>query len=361
MNNFPDLSTPTAERYESLDGFRAYAAIGIVAMHVWANCGIAGLPEGFLFGRLIPWFTDFTLLFMILSGFSLSCGYFTRISAGAITPAAFYRRRVERILPFFALMALAETVMTLSPVSLMECYADLTLCFGLLPEASIEIIGVGWFIGVVMVYYMLYPFVTALQSTRRKAWLSLAAITILVAMGCYYSFNPHIDTPLLSRADILYCLPLFMAGGLVYHYRLNLASSSRRHPLAWGVTTSATTVLFFIFPIYEAGQFPRLIADGLLFTLWTVAALGIRPAWLAGHAPRWLAAISLEIYLCHMPCFRMLQKAGMTNVAENPVLSYIILLLLTLILATAVAWIGKYKIVNPVMRFIVSRRCDTAE
>lgn len=354
--NIPDLSTPGAERYEALDGFRAYAAVGIVAMHVLANAGISGLPAGFVFDALIPWFTDFTLLFMILSGFSLSCGYFTRIQSGAITPAKFYRRRIERILPFFALMAIAETAVTFSSESLMELYADLTLCFGLLPEADIEIIGVGWFIGVVMVYYMIYPFVVALQSSRRSSWLTMMAVTVLVAMGCFYSFNRDIPEPLLTRADILYCLPLFLAGGLLFHYRKAVALASRQHPFLWAVLAVGATVLFFLFPVYRLGQFQRLASDGLLFTLWTMAVLGIRPAWLAGKSVRWLAAISLEIYLCHMPCFRILQKIGVTEWFDNPVEAYFLTLSLTLLMAVITAYVGKFHIVNPLLKLISERQ-----
>lgn len=33
----PPISANVRENYSSLDGLRAYAAIGIVLMHVWAN------------------------------------------------------------------------------------------------------------------------------------------------------------------------------------------------------------------------------------------------------------------------------------------------------------------------------------
>ena len=60
----------SSERYEALDGLRAYAAIGIVLMHVLSNIGVK--PTGnYLTGTLIPWFTDFTLMFMVVSGFIL--------------------------------------------------------------------------------------------------------------------------------------------------------------------------------------------------------------------------------------------------------------------------------------------------
>ena len=63
------LNKVKSNRYESLDGLRAYAAIGIVMMHVLAN--IAVKPSGnFLTDAVIPYFTNFTLLFMVVSAFS---------------------------------------------------------------------------------------------------------------------------------------------------------------------------------------------------------------------------------------------------------------------------------------------------
>ncbi len=87
------------QRYDSLDGLRAYAAVGIVLMHVLSNITLKP-SENYLTLKLIPFFTDFTLLFMIVSGFSLCCGYYERFKKGTITPNSFYKKRYARILPY---------------------------------------------------------------------------------------------------------------------------------------------------------------------------------------------------------------------------------------------------------------------
>lgn len=48
------------ERYEGIDGLKAYSIIGIVLMHVLVN-GEYGIG-GFVFGRLIPSFTNLVFL-----------------------------------------------------------------------------------------------------------------------------------------------------------------------------------------------------------------------------------------------------------------------------------------------------------
>ena len=145
------------QRYDSLDGLRAYAAVGIVLMHVLSNITLKP-SENYLTLKLIPFFTDFTLLFMIVSGFSLCCGYYERFKKGTITPNSFYKKRYARILPYFACLCLLDLVMNPSRGAFFETFANLTLCFNLLPNPHITVIGVGWFLGVVFVFYLLFPF-----------------------------------------------------------------------------------------------------------------------------------------------------------------------------------------------------------
>ena len=66
-----------AERYEGIDGLKAYAIIGIALMHVLAN-GEYWIG-GFVFERLIPSFTNLVFLFMMVSGFGMCCGYYQKI------------------------------------------------------------------------------------------------------------------------------------------------------------------------------------------------------------------------------------------------------------------------------------------
>ena len=51
-----------ADRYEGIDGLKAYAIIGIALMHILAN----GEYElgGFVFDRMIPAFTNFSTLIL---------------------------------------------------------------------------------------------------------------------------------------------------------------------------------------------------------------------------------------------------------------------------------------------------------
>jgi peptidoglycan/LPS O-acetylase OafA/YrhL len=157
-----------ADRYEGIDGLKAYAIIGIALMHVLAN-GEYGIG-GFVFERLIPSFTNLVFLFMMVSGFGMCCGYYQRIIDQKISVEDFYKKRYIKIWPYFALLCALDFVISPSKESLFEVFANLTLCQGLLPNANITVIGVSWTLAVIFVFYMLFPFFCFLIGNKKRAW-----------------------------------------------------------------------------------------------------------------------------------------------------------------------------------------------
>lgn len=78
------------------------------------------------------------------------------MKSAAITPANFYTKRYHRTWSFFAMMVMISFVMEPSWSTFCQSFADLTMCFNLLPNPNIEMIGVGWFLGTVFTFYMLF-------------------------------------------------------------------------------------------------------------------------------------------------------------------------------------------------------------
>ena len=137
-------------RYDAIDGLRAFSCVGIVAMHVLAN-GKYNV-NGFFFSSIIASFTYLVFLFMTISAFGMCCGYYEKMLSGKIDIVSFYKKRYIRILPFFALLCFIDLAVNPSLNALYEVFANLTLCFGLIPDANITVIGVGWFVGVVFAF-----------------------------------------------------------------------------------------------------------------------------------------------------------------------------------------------------------------
>lgn len=134
---------------------------------------------------------ELAFLFMMISAFGMCCGYYERVKNGQMRPSDFYRKRYERILPFFTLIVCLDLVYAPSWASLIEGFSDVTLVFGLYPECEIKVIGVGWFLGTIFVFYMLFPFFIFLLDNKRRAWIVslFSLIWQLLLMHYYHAGN----------------------------------------------------------------------------------------------------------------------------------------------------------------------------
>ena len=219
------------EKYHSLDGLRAYAAIGIVLMHVQATVPV--MPRGgFVFDKFIPSLTHFVYLFIIISAFSLCCGYYDRFKTGAITPNDFYIRRYKRLLPFFALLVFLDLVVPHAPnkyemthmtgevatgftavkESLYDAFAQLTLAFNLLPHPK-PTVGVSWFLGLIFLFYMIFPYFVFMMDNKRRAWISLGLCYLFCFMAVDYFLTDKFINWKLTRHNIVYDAPFLALGG----------------------------------------------------------------------------------------------------------------------------------------------------
>lgn len=292
-------------RYTSVDGIRSVAAVGIVLMHVRANGSYS--IEGTLFNRIIPFFTNFVFLFMIASAFSLCCGYYERIFRGDSAISDFYRKRYAKIFPFFAILVALDCLLSPSPDALTEAFADLTLCFGLLPNANISVIGVGWFLGTVFVFYMLFPFFCFLIRTKKSAWVTFC-ISILYNIACteYFMNVDHVVESFSNRTSIVFCAMFFVAGGLIYLYRDVLAVISTKYQ--WPLLGVIVVVSAGYFLVQHDNENLKNFWMLVMFSGLLIYALNNHNRVLSNKVTKFLSSISMEIYLSHMVVFRGLEK-----------------------------------------------------
>ena len=359
------------EKYNNLDGLRAYAALGIVVMHVMAN-----MPEQVFHDKVmlpvISSFAELTLLFFIISGFSLCCGYYDRFSSGNIDLNRFYQRRFMRILPFFALMTLIDVLFSPCISSVAEGLTNITMVFGLLPNPDIHVIGVGWFVGVIFVFYLVFPFFCFLFSSKRKAWISTAFSIILYLIACnYWMTEDYLLSP-IGKHNIIYSFPFFAVGGLIYLYRKKLtgiiSGGGRFALLIAGIIISIG--YFYIDRKYQIGGLSIGFVDTtyefskdidlnlgiihmLLFqSIWVVISIGPNMKLLSNKLTEYISGISMEIYLSHMMCFRAVEMIHLENYSDNIVVNYLISCVLTLAISIVFSHIIKYKVLPKVEPYL---------
>lgn len=307
------------KRYNYLDGIRAYACIGIILMHVLTN----GYPDlkGVMFTQIIPAFTNFTFLFMLLSAFSMCCGYFERFKNGTINLNQFYMRRYQRIWPFFAILCTMEMLIEHSMNSVYEWLADITLAFGLIPQNGIEVVGVGWFIGTIFVFYMLFPFFVFLITNKRRAWFALL-VCLTLHFLCIVRFKAA-----WGRDNIVFSSIFFLAGGLIYLYRENLVNSPYYKWISLGISIAIVIIM-----IYTSNNLPILYM--ILFSSLIIIGISsnghIAKILLQNRFVIFVSGISMEMYLCHMFIYRAFEKMNLLHLARTEVINYTIIAIGTL-------------------------------
>lgn len=295
------------ERYDNLDGLRTISCLCIIAMHIKANgeYSINPLLQAFM----ISW-THFVLLFLMISGFGMFCGYYEKFKTGEITLNRFYGKRYTKILPFFVLLILIDIVMNKSIFHVVEGITEATMVFGLLPNNQPDVIGVSWTLGVIFLFYILFPFFVFMFWTKRRAWFSFL-MSILISIFCtiYYFTNKFVTEDFVARHNFLYCAPFFAGGAMVYLYRIKIKSFITKYRwLSLVVGLCLSMICFFLPNDGDNADLFILLRYLPVFLFWLMYAISVESKLLNNKVTNFLSGISMEMYLSHMLIFRIVEK-----------------------------------------------------
>ena len=295
------------DRYENLDGLRAISCLAIIAMHVRAN---AQYQLGDAAARVIGAWTHFVPLFMMISGFGMFCGYYERFRDGRLALNDFYARRYRKLLPFFVTLILIDIALDRSLAHVVEGLTETTLVFGLLPNNDPEVIGVCWTLGVIFLFYMLFPFFVFLCWNRRRALMAFG-VSVVLALFCnaYFFTDRFVAAGFSARHSFLYCAPYFLGGAVTYLYRGEIARIVSPRRWLWLAGCAVLTAAWYLAPAKPGGISFEVPRNALLFMAWLWYAISVKSAVLSNRATAYLSAVSLELYLAQMVIFRAAEKA----------------------------------------------------
>lgn len=317
------------KHYSSIDGLRTLSCIGIMMMHLQANTHYQF--SGFVWQKLIPSFTHLVILFIMISGFGMCAGYLERFLDGSVDLEKFYKRRYQKILPYFGFLIIIALIYEPSVTNFYDATMEFLLIYGFLPNNALNVIGVGWTIGVIFAFYFLFPAFSVLLKTKRRAWIFLF-ISLWINFVCsfHYFSNFFVNDLFTARHSFIWCLPLFMGGGIIYLYRYEIANFCKRLRYLLLIICILLTVLYFVVPS-KIGTFEiEFYKNFTLYSSWFVYAIGVDSIILGNRIMKCISSISFEIYLSHMFVFHFMEKINVLYLfGENNWISYVLLCLLT--------------------------------
>lgn len=315
------------ERYGNLDGLRAISCVCIIAMHIKANAEYNLHP---VLNTIIASWTHFVPLFLMISGFGMFCGYYEKFKNRQIDLNNFYSKRYKKLLPFFITLILVDIVMERSPNHVIEGITEATLVFGLLPNNEPEVIGVSWTLGVIFLFYMLFPFITYLCWSKRRSWFTFAA-SIVLSLFCslYYFTDKFVVADFAARHNFLYCSPWIIGGGIVYLNRETVKAFVQRFRWMWLVGCVCLSIGWYLIATDDVTVL--MLKNLVLFLPWLMYAISVDSKILSNKAMKYLSGISLELYLAQMVVFRVVEKAHGLYLLGRGWISFLIVWVLVVI------------------------------
>lgn len=330
-----------ASHYYGVDLLRAFSCLAILFMHVGAN---AQYPlDGYFYDTIVESWKNLVFLFMMISGFGMSCGYHKKILDGKLNVNSFYSKRYLKILPFFGFLLLVAIVIEHKPETIMESFAESTLMFGLLPKSNLDTIGVSWTLGVIFVFYLLYPFIVFLTGTKKRAVFTLIGSAIMNYLCTYYFFTEKFVVSSFSgRSNIMYCLPFFIVGVMIYQYKERIRSFVARYKFVSFIILLLALVSYYLIPYSISGIILFDLKNLIVYALILMFAIGMSSKLCNNKIVAFLSAVSMEVYLSHMVLFRVVEKANLLYIAGNGWISYILSSCITVVLVIAFIEIYKF-------------------
>lgn len=301
-------------RLEFLDSLRCFAILYVVVSHlILIPQPNLPVPQS-IATLLINGGYAGVSLFFVLSGFSLCFSMEARRGEPNQIPR-FYIRRFFRIAPLFYLMLFiywlrdAFRLGVVHPVS--EVLVNASFLFNLIPAHITGFVWASWTIGVMVIFYLIFPVIHRWIRTLPSALTFFFAAVLMTWGWSHFVLNYGEATGYLKTQDVEFALrfgflehlPSFICGIIVYRLlfgRLNQLNEQKRRTLGW-----ACLVLFI--PCYAA-----LLTDKIQNLLWgwsivhgvclslVVLGLGLNPLkGLVNGITAYLGKTTYAMYLLH--------------------------------------------------------------
>lgn len=331
-------SSDQPEHLDAVDALRGLAFLCVLHVHTaqsyvaWSHP--AGPPGPFF--RLAQAGAYGVSLFFIASAFTLFASHRQRLGRESSPVAAFFVRRIFRILPlfwagiafYFFLYGTWNRNWAEGSLGIFHFGLTFLVLHGWHPDTINSVVPGGWSIAAECTFYALAPWLFAWLTTFRRA-----ATAYVLALGAAIALNHFARAGLAARlfpsvpawrqASFTYLwfpahLPTFLLGFAVYHARPYIERRSRaaRHALLAGNAALLLGAGFWLHNDAADYVFPFLLAG-------FVALLLANPArWLVNRFTCVVGTVSFSAYITHFAAVKVFERLLAHAPSLSPALGY---------------------------------------
>lgn len=316
-------------KYRNIDALRTFGCLAIIAWHVKANTGFS---TGGGLDKVIPSFDYLVYLFMIISGFGMCNGYYQKLKTGTYSIDAFYSKGTREQFLFCTADTFKLCYRIHSKDSMRRLNGDNNAVW-FLPNNTLSTIGVAWTLGAIFAFYIIFPFIVFLLYSPKRGIVSFVISLVITYMcQCYFMTERFVTENFVMRHSFLYCLPYFLIGGIVYLYKDEIERFVNQFKVISFCVVLALTVGYYITPDVINSINIVVIKTLILYTGWLGLALGYDNRLMNNKFTNYISNLSMEMYLSHMVVFRIVEKIGIMERIESPVIRYMTTYLLLVML-----------------------------
>lgn len=202
-----------------------------ICMIIMTHCGLYELPGKI--GRLFT-FGRCSELFFMLSSYMSFMSYNRFFKGDAkVNGVKWIFRKLLRLLPLYYLAIVFSLIFggnaywlgSFGKVSVWNVLAHLTLTHGFFPHYSNSIIGVEWYLGVLVIFYLFVPLLYKYVNSFEKTCFFLIVLVLVISIinPCLIKMCPihdsYIYVNVINRFSIWAQMPVLLLGLCFYHLR----------------------------------------------------------------------------------------------------------------------------------------------
>lgn len=214
-----------------------------------------------------------------------------------------------------------------------EGIMEVSMVYGLLPNNELSTLGVSWTLGVIFLFYMLFPYFVFLLKNRQRAWLTFIAALFINQMCTQYFFTEKFVVSTFSyRHSFLFCTPFFVVGGMIFLYKTEIERIVNKYRVLFLISCLVATVIWYRLSHSVLGIDIFTLNSVIMFGLWLMYAIGVKSRFMSSHILGNLGKISMEMYLAQMIAFRVIEKARLLYILGTGWESFLFVCILEVVL-----------------------------